>query len=384
MGAAVLEDLHFVNDQTGWLIEGDQSKVFRTDDGGHTWVEQYQYPDPDNSLFFDVFFVDDTHGWIAAHSGRVVRTTDGGQTWEVSTPGEGQNLHSAFFHDAERGWVVGDNGTVLRTADGGASWTSVSLGPRRLQSGGFQRPLARVLARSQRLVPIHTGWGHHLGHGAIGDALGCDGCDLRRRPGWVSWWTKRAVYMGRWMRDCRGRRLAPRLKSDPQVLHFSSASTGWLSGGDGTWVTHNGGVDWEACGLGGGLSSIHSVSENEAWVSNGDGQAFATRDAGDTWEVLSFTSIGGVQVQGDDVWATGSGWLLGLIHSSDAGQTWYLMPGQIDSVHFVTDQVAYGLDIDYPGQELHLVRTEDGGSTFLGVVYGDELVRWRDLLLVCG
>jgi photosystem II stability/assembly factor-like uncharacterized protein len=70
----------------------------------------------------DVCFVDDNTGWAVGQNvtGAILRTDNGGATWTTQAPNTSARLRDVFFVDRFRGWAVGDNGTILHTVSGGA------------------------------------------------------------------------------------------------------------------------------------------------------------------------------------------------------------------------------------------------------------------------
>lgn len=75
---------------------------------------------------YDVFFVDQTHGWTVGDSGTVFRTTDAGSTWETQNSSTFQNLRSVYFRDRNNGLIAGASGTLLSTTDGGTNWKQLA------------------------------------------------------------------------------------------------------------------------------------------------------------------------------------------------------------------------------------------------------------------
>jgi photosystem II stability/assembly factor-like uncharacterized protein len=170
----ILYDVHFVDEQTGWMV-GEFGKIYHSNDGGISWEEQQ------NSLLgqggfedalylpalFGVYFTDSLNGLAVGLEGKIVKTTDGGKTWsftatDLSTfstdplyalrlSGEGDGwivgaagrvlrlhnghwkpaslgiplatwLRAVDFFDEQHGWIVGGYGTILHTTDGGKTW----------------------------------------------------------------------------------------------------------------------------------------------------------------------------------------------------------------------------------------------------------------------
>jgi photosystem II stability/assembly factor-like uncharacterized protein len=116
-----LEDLVFVDAQTGWAILGNNT-IAHTTDGGRTW--QAQYTAKENRIY-RLDFEDARTGW-AWNSDVIWRTTDGGATWEKyeMTP---WNRRDVTFVDERRawavgGWIIGPRSTIAYSDDGGVTW----------------------------------------------------------------------------------------------------------------------------------------------------------------------------------------------------------------------------------------------------------------------
>ena len=142
LGAEKLElrDIHAVDESTAYALSsgtGDQSRVFKTTDGGASWSLSLENSDPEG--FFDCFdFWDEDHGLLYGDSvgGRLVLfETSDGKTWTrlpaerlpAARPGEG-----GFAASGTCLVTVGDStayvGTgagssrLLRTRDRGRNW----------------------------------------------------------------------------------------------------------------------------------------------------------------------------------------------------------------------------------------------------------------------
>ena len=169
----VLYDIHFLDEQNGWMA-GEFGKIYHSTDGGVSWQEQQGtllgQAGIDDALnlpaWFGIRFLNANEGMAVGLEGKLARTTDGGNTWnfiaeEVSksstdpfyalslrdgsrwiTGGAGRALHSqdgewesvqlrmpivtwlraVNFFDDDNGWIVGGYGTIIRTTDGGKTW----------------------------------------------------------------------------------------------------------------------------------------------------------------------------------------------------------------------------------------------------------------------
>jgi photosystem II stability/assembly factor-like uncharacterized protein len=126
-----IDDLHFLNTLTGWIVTGDGG-IYRTDDGGTTWSLQYG-----NGGFYlrCIRFADDKHGFVGAlnSSNLLLATSNGGETWAPVTniPEPRPNALCGMWAPSSQ--VVYGVGSyagparVIKTIDRGATWTSTDL-----------------------------------------------------------------------------------------------------------------------------------------------------------------------------------------------------------------------------------------------------------------
>jgi len=85
----------------------------------------------------DVVFVDGQTGWYGNGLGRLFKTTDGGQTWVKQMDQPGTFVRALGFIDAQTGFLgnigpdyfpnVSDTVPLYRTRDGGQTWTPVEI-----------------------------------------------------------------------------------------------------------------------------------------------------------------------------------------------------------------------------------------------------------------
>jgi len=104
---------------------GDRGHILYSDDNGANWA---QAKVPTRQMLTAVFFVDDRHGWAVGHDALILASEDGGVTWvkqfedlEREAP-----LLDVWFKDSSTGYAVGAYGALLETTDGGANWEDVS------------------------------------------------------------------------------------------------------------------------------------------------------------------------------------------------------------------------------------------------------------------
>lgn len=88
----------------------------------------WQNPRPTGNRVNKVFFLDASLGWRVGDSGDIFKTTDGGVSWVKQNSGISTALLGIAFLDAQKGWATGSYGAILRTVDGGATWLVDKIG----------------------------------------------------------------------------------------------------------------------------------------------------------------------------------------------------------------------------------------------------------------
>ncbi len=122
-------------------------RVIKTTDGGQNWTAIDMTPHA--SLLVDIFFTDESHGWVVGGKANepnpttrgnvkpvVLETSDGGANWVNRLAGQ-----EGIFPPAEWGWKIQflskdlgfvslENfaaGAILKTTDGGKTWTRLKV-----------------------------------------------------------------------------------------------------------------------------------------------------------------------------------------------------------------------------------------------------------------
>jgi photosystem II stability/assembly factor-like uncharacterized protein len=101
-------------------LSGHGEVKLRTDDGGASWQ-----PAPETSNDSGMYAMDwdgPQLGWGAGFGGGIIHSDDGGLSWRVQRTAEGTALPSLLgikCGNAARCWAVGEGGTILATTTGG-------------------------------------------------------------------------------------------------------------------------------------------------------------------------------------------------------------------------------------------------------------------------
>lgn len=142
-------DVHALSADTAYLLAagpGEMSRIYRTNDGGHTWALQFVATDP--RAFYDCLdFWDVNHGLVFgdAVDGHlaILTTADGGNHWTAlpdsgMPPPQAAGSEGGFAAsgtclvtwDRREAWIgtgAGDTARVLRTLDRGRTWMAAPV-----------------------------------------------------------------------------------------------------------------------------------------------------------------------------------------------------------------------------------------------------------------
>ncbi|HET9644974.1 MAG TPA: YCF48-related protein [Burkholderiaceae bacterium] len=184
-------DLHFIDEQRGWLVSMTGS-IYHSEDGGQTWSEQARLP----YRWTTVRFANSQVGVALGNDGIIARTTDGGATWTLKYSGTPQELRRMVFSNESTGWAVGTSGAVLKTTDAGETWSTVAV------------PAFKSLNDIFFTDP-NTGW-------AVGDG----GVLIETKDGGLSWSAQ-----------------ATGTSQDLTRLFMVDSRTGWVAGAHGAILT---------------------------------------------------------------------------------------------------------------------------------------------------
>jgi hypothetical protein len=111
--SGTFNDIHFINENEGWLV-GTAGIIVHTTDGGSTWNEQIN-PDPQKKTLIKVIFLDADNGWAVGAYGIILHTTDGGSNWVVMESNVSSlPLTGVHFTSPTNGYIVGNYGTLLK------------------------------------------------------------------------------------------------------------------------------------------------------------------------------------------------------------------------------------------------------------------------------
>lgn len=278
---ARLRGVSAVNARVAWA-SGSGSTVLRTDDGGTTWKKLTVTSDALD--FRDIDAVDENTAYVLSigngPTSRIYKTMDGGATWVLQFRNEDPKvfLDAMSFWDSDHGIVIGDSVDgkfyILTTSNGGRVWSRVPadvLPPALENEGAF--------AASGTNIAVYGKSRAWIGLGA-----GARARVLRTTDGGRTWKiSETPVKSGQ--------------SSGIFSIAFSDAKHGVIVGGDyqkekeatdNLALTSDGGVTWTlARGLSGFRSVVAYVPGTKKVVAIGPAGSDYSIDGGKTWTPLS-------------------------------------------------------------------------------------------------
>lgn len=144
--AKSLDRVQFLNADQGFA-SGDDGSLYKTLDGGATW-QAIKIEMPANRYISGFQFVNPSVGWVISNKNShdtlvldgyesyVMFTNDGGKSWQIQYSDKALQIWQVRFVDDQEGWAVGRNFVikdtqqdevfVLHTANQGKTWVNVS------------------------------------------------------------------------------------------------------------------------------------------------------------------------------------------------------------------------------------------------------------------
>lgn len=343
--------IHFMDELNG-LIVGFNGTIFRTSNGGETWIKTNHLVQgikidlPDYGWYYydcwdlrKLQFVNDSIGWAVGNNGAILKTTDGGSTWvsqhPISRAIDTPHFNSLFFIDKLVGWAVGyqkvSNGTIgvlKHTTDGGETWDVNSL------------------------VDIESLNDIVFSDGQNGWAVGKNGVIIHTTNGGQNWQTQDS-----------------RTSKNLLAITFIDGQNGWIVGENIILHTHNGGDSWQVQKEGEWtLLSVAFRDERTGLAVGSGGTILLTINGGNDWiqtgkdDIPTYDgerpSLRHVIFRDSIVWIVGDRGC--ILRSEDSGINWtYKGPTgpshYLKQVSFVDDNTGWALSNKL------IMHTIDGG-----------------------
>ncbi len=108
-----LTSIHFIDASKGWAC-GSRNTILEFDGNAEMkWVSMRIENEPLGFVWNDIFFLDEDFGWVVGPAGTVYKTEDGGNTWLKESTGLINDLNAIHMISNNTGWIVGEEGIIL-------------------------------------------------------------------------------------------------------------------------------------------------------------------------------------------------------------------------------------------------------------------------------
>jgi predicted outer membrane repeat protein len=256
-----ISKIDFVNETVGWGF-GENSDVYRTEDGGHTWVNLKNFRR--DYSFKSMSAVDEKTMYIVATvtgtpgpCGAILKTLDGGASWiEITPDNDKWDFESVWTIDDDvciaAGW--GGSGGILKTFDGGRTWEEK-------KPSEFWQGISDI-----QFIDDSTGY-------------------VLVRDSWVLYQTRDAC--ASWKK----------LVSEVTSFYALDSNTVFAAvfGDEKIMKTTDGGITWNGTPHGLGTPRIKFVDDSIGWFVGGTNNILKTMDCGETWVDQSYSLVTGIQ-----------------------------------------------------------------------------------------
>lgn len=106
--------IHFTDSINAWACGSKNSVLLGKYNGsGLQWTVTKIFSEPAGFIWRDIFFIDDRTGWVVGNAGAVYKSDDGGTSWVKESTETISNLNAIHMVDGQKGWIAGNEGAIL-------------------------------------------------------------------------------------------------------------------------------------------------------------------------------------------------------------------------------------------------------------------------------
>jgi photosystem II stability/assembly factor-like uncharacterized protein len=296
---SLLNDVHFINPNTGWVC-GLGSTILKTTNGGTNWISQ-PHPADDRNIM-GIHPVDSNVVYCVGYFETILKTTNGGANWillKSGSFGQSPSFLGVFFVNANTGWIGGQGNYIFKTTNGGVSFDSTYLFAL-VNDIYFKDAMTGLVCGGADIMFKTTNGGVNWTPTPLPGGTATEIYKMsfvNNQYGWVIGLNNKVFkttdFGSNW--DSIGYVVGA---SNVQCSFFTDLYTGWAgvvnSPNIKMWKTTNGGYNWIGqtnypyIAL---VSSIYFLDNNTGWTVGGGGYIYHTTNGG-----LSFISETGKSV----------------------------------------------------------------------------------------
>jgi photosystem II stability/assembly factor-like uncharacterized protein len=341
------------DENTAWLV-GSSQNLFKSTDGGMTWVNKF-HADTTTYSASDICFVNSTTGFVGCSYGQLLKTTDGGESWQkLLVPDTTYKNSKIHFFDANLGFILSTKGSgssgsaiIYKTTDGGTTWTTSAAIAAEMLAMDFSSPTTGVVTAHDGLHIYYTTDGATWKNASA--PTGYPSISYSRTDQWgVKYISPTSAISCGWGSSAIGYEPTIFLKTTNaganwfclvqaeqnrtyvnfNSLYFKDSLNGIAIGGSaypGTVIcrTTDGGTNWVPLpSVAGFTPSIVVGVNNKIIVSGGGGNIILSNDFGDSWIVVNkhpSSSLNSINIINNKIYACGNSST--FFKSTDMGNT---------------------------------------------------------------
>ena len=374
---------------------------------------EMRYPKQPTAGINDIFFLDQSTGFAVNGSGSILKTTDGGLHWTITKHYQRDYLTEVKFVDSQNGFIIspfsyiGDSQDFIFTTDGGSYWQSTYLGTSdaltflplstsEIIKSGDQGTISKLdnffgLWSERYRMPTYFEWDIDVPYGDIKKFQKLNsGRILALGSSWkafqVNFITDSVAFI--LFSDDNGNTWDTLWCDLPEVLStfsFANDNFGWMGGNENKiYHTTDGGISWQLSyseinpAPYSSISKIEAIDPSTVFAVTTKGKIISSADGGINWDTTSiipysyYDSYFGLKfintqkgfVFGPDLWTTTNG-----------GVNWTKVDDSIKpnfmKIQFLNTSLGYGIGGDgyYGGSSFY--KTSDGGYTWAKLYDGN-------------
>jgi photosystem II stability/assembly factor-like uncharacterized protein len=277
----VIQDIYFINETTGY-VSGNNGLVYFSSDGGNNWQNRSA---SNTYTYFGIAFINANTGIGVCNTGKIKRTTNGGLNWAQDSIGY-KDFFCTTFIDANTGYAAGNYGAFFVTTNAGVNWINRSTD-------------TTMSFKGIHFLDVNTGYAH-MNYDYV----------KKTTNGGLNW-TNQLVYSG-----------------SLSSINFLNASTGFVCGWTRIYSTTNGGTNW-ALKFNSTPFDVYTISfanANTGFVGAYQGMTYRTTNGGNNWFVNTnfYTNqyLRGISFESSNVFSVGDSGK--VLFSSNSGVDWTL------------------------------------------------------------